>query len=297
MHWLAEPWTHGFMQRAFLELALLGVVGGVLGCWVVLYELSYSTESLAHALFPGLVVAALLGWPLLGGGLAGALVAAVAIAVAARTPAIGRDTAVAVVITSLFGLGALLGLAPASPPGLQSLLFGDVLGVTSVDLDVAAVFAGAALACLAVAHRSLLAVGFDRSAARSLGASATASDVAVLALVAGTVVIGVQALGNLLVVAVIVGPAASARLLASRMLPMMSLAALLAVLAAAGGLYGSYYLETAGGASVALAIVVTYLAAAALRPIADLDLLRSGVVGSAAACRGAGRRAGSKRTG
>jgi ABC-type Mn2+/Zn2+ transport system permease subunit len=268
MHWLAEPWTHGFMQRAFLELALLGVVGGVLGCWVVLYGFSYSAESLAHALFPGLVVAALLGWPLLGGGLAGALVAAVAIALAARTPAIGRDTAVAVVITSLFGLGALLGLAPASPPGLQSLLFGDVLGVTTGDLAVAAVFAGVALISVTAAHRSLLAVGFDRSAARSLGASAALADLAVLALVAGTVVIGVQALGNLLVVAVIVGPAAAARLLASRVVPMMGLAAALALLGSAGGLYASYYLETAGGASVALALITGYLAAAALRPIA-----------------------------
>ncbi len=263
MHWLADPWTHGFMQHAFVELTLLGVVGAVLGCWVVLYGLSYSAESLAHALFPGLVLAALLGWPLLPGGLAGALVAAVAIALASRTPAIGRDTGVAVVITSLFGFGALLGLAPASPPGLQSLLFGDVLGVTAGDLAVAAAFAGAALVALTLAHRSLLAVGFDRSAARSLGVSAPLADAAVLVLVAGTVVIGVQALGNLLVVAVIVAPAASARLLASRMLPMMSLAVALALVASAAGLYASYYLETAGGASVALAMVTAYLVATA----------------------------------
>jgi ABC-type Mn2+/Zn2+ transport system permease subunit len=275
MHSLLEPWTHGFVQRAFVELALLGLVGAVLGCWVVLYELSYSAESLAHALFPGLVAAALLGWPMLGGGLAGAFVAAVAIALAAGTPAIGRDTAVAVVITSLFGLGALLGLAPASPPGLQSLLFGDVLGVTPTDLGIAAAFAGVALVSLTAAHRSLLAVGFDRSAARSLGASAPIADVIVLALVAGTVVVGVQALGNLLVVAVIVGPAAAARLVTSRMLPMMCVATAMAVVASAAGLYASYYLETAGGASVALAIVAVYaVVAVLLSPTASRTLRR-----------------------
>ena len=73
MHALAEPWSHGFMQRALLELVLLGIVGGVVGCWVLYYELAYSTESLAHALFPGLVGAALLGLPLLAGGAVGVL--------------------------------------------------------------------------------------------------------------------------------------------------------------------------------------------------------------------------------
>ncbi len=82
MHALVEPWRLGFMQRAFLELALVGIVGGVLGCWVVFYELSYSAESLAHALFPGLVVAALIGVPLVLGGAVGVLVAAAAVAIA-----------------------------------------------------------------------------------------------------------------------------------------------------------------------------------------------------------------------
>jgi ABC-type Mn2+/Zn2+ transport system permease subunit len=88
----------------------------VLGCWLVFYELSYSTESLAHALFPGLVGAALLGVPLLLGAAAGIVVAAVGVAMAGRVPQVGRDTAVAVVVTTLLGLGVLLALSPDSPP-------------------------------------------------------------------------------------------------------------------------------------------------------------------------------------
>ena len=126
------------MQRALLELVLVGLVSGVLGCWIVLYELSYSAESLAHSLFPGLVLAALLGFPLVLGGAIGVLAAAAAVALAARVPGIERDTAVAVVITSLFGLGVLLALAPATPPGLENLLFGDLLGVSRADLITAA---------------------------------------------------------------------------------------------------------------------------------------------------------------
>src|SRR6476620_3125230 len=124
-HAIADPWSQAILQRAFLEIALVGLISGPLGCWIVFYGLSYGAESLAHGLFPGLVVAALAGVPLLLGGAAGIAIAAVGV---------GRDTPVAVVVTALFGLGALLALSADSPPGLQSLLFGDVLGLTNGDV-------------------------------------------------------------------------------------------------------------------------------------------------------------------
>src|SRR5919204_1579198 len=130
MRALLHPWSETFMQLALRELVFLGVVGGVVGCWVLFYELAYSTESLAHALFPGLVVAALVGAPLLAGGAAGVAAAAIAIALVRRVPLLSADAAVAVVITSLFGLGVILALTPSAPPGLDGLLFGDLLGVT-----------------------------------------------------------------------------------------------------------------------------------------------------------------------
>src|SRR3954449_838140 len=137
-HWLADPWSGEIMRRAFAEVVLLGIAGGAIGCWIVLNELSYGAESLPHAMFPGLVIAALLSAPLLLGGSAGLLAAALAIAAASRTPLIGRDSAIAVVVTSLFGLGVLLALSPRSPRSVQSLLFGDVLGLGSADLIAAA---------------------------------------------------------------------------------------------------------------------------------------------------------------
>jgi ABC-type Mn2+/Zn2+ transport system permease subunit len=259
MHALWEPWTQGFMQRALLELVLLGVVGGVLGCWVALYELSYSAESLAHALFPGLVGAALLGVPLLLGGAVGVLGAAAAVALAGRAPEIGRDTAVGIVITTLFGLGVLLALSQASPPGLGQLLFGDLLGVSRNDVIVSAVLAAFVVGALALLHRQLLVVGFDRSTARALGAHPLLVDLALLGLVAVTVVIGVQALGNLLVIAIVIGPAAIAALLGGRLATMMAAGAAIAVGCALAGLYLSYYANTAAGASVAAVTVGLYL--------------------------------------
>src|SRR5437764_4925493 len=181
MHALLQPWSHPFMQRALLELVFVGVVGAVLGCWIVLYELAYSAESLAHALFPGLVPAVLSGRPLLLGAAGGVLAAAAAVALAGRLPGLGRDVAVAIVVTTLFGLGVLLALTPASPPGLDALLFGDLLGVTRSDLVASGALALGAIVALAALPRALLLVGFDRTTARAFGARATWVDLALLA--------------------------------------------------------------------------------------------------------------------
>jgi ABC-type Mn2+/Zn2+ transport system permease subunit len=260
MHVLTDPWSQTFMQRALAELVLLGVVGAVVGCWVVLYDLAYSAESLAHALFPGAVAAALLGIPVIAGGAVGVLAAAAAMALVGRVPLLRGDTSVAVVITSLFGLGVLVALSPSTPPGVEGILFGDLLGVTRGDLVTSAVLAGGSLLALTALYRPLLATGFERSTASAFGLSPALVDLALLALLAVAIVIGVQALGNLLVVALLVGPAACARLLTHRMARMMAVAVLVALAAAVGGLYLSYYAGLAAGASVAAAMVGTYLA-------------------------------------
>ncbi|HEX3687900.1 MAG TPA: metal ABC transporter permease [Gaiellaceae bacterium] len=259
MHALLEPWQQGIVQRAFIELALVGILGGALGCWVVFHGFSYSAESLAHALLPGLVGAALLGLPLVAGAAFGLAGAALAIALAAQVPGIGRDASVAIVTTTLFGLGVLLALSPSSPPGLSGLLFGDPLGVTGGDLVLTAAVAAASLGALGVLHRVLLVVGFDRVNATAFGARPAFADAALLVLVAASLLVGVQALGNLLVLAIVIGPAATARLLSRRMAPMMALAAGIAVAGAIAGLYLSYYANTAAGASVAIALVACFL--------------------------------------
>jgi ABC-type Mn2+/Zn2+ transport system permease subunit len=256
---LSEPWGQAFMQHAFTEIVLVGLVGGWLGCWVLLYGVSYSAESLSHGMFPGLVGASLLGLPLVAGGAVGAGAAAAGIAGLGNARGIDRDTSVGVVITSLFGLGALLALAPSSPPGIQELLFGDVLAVSSGDLLVTALIALPVFALLWVLHARLLAVGFDRSSARAIGIAPRPAELVVMLLVAAAVVVGVQALGSLLVVAVLVAPAACARLLTRRLGPMVRVSAAVAVAGGVAGLYLSYYAGTAAGASIALCLVGAYL--------------------------------------
>ena len=271
---LGDPWSEPILRRAALDIVLLGVSAGTLGCWIVLYELSYSTESLSHALLPGLVVATLAGFPLLLGGALGLAVAVIGIALAQRIEGIAPDTAVAVAITSLVGLGALLALSPSSPPGIGGILFGDVLAVSDSDLVAAAILAVLVVAALRLLHGQLLLAGFDRTSASALGGRPLVTELMLLALVAATIVVAVQALGNLLVVALLVGPASVARLLAGRVVPMMCVATVTALVGGIGGLYLSYYAGTAGGASIAAAIVALYLAAVGISTVRPATELR-----------------------
>jgi ABC-type Mn2+/Zn2+ transport system permease subunit len=166
---------------------------------------------------------------------------------------------VAVVVTTLLGAGALLALAPANPARLEELLFGDLLAVRAVDLAVAGALAALVLVALAAGHRRLVLAAFDPASASSLGAPPRRVELAVLVLLAVAVVAAVQGLGNLLVLSLIVGPAAAARRLGRRPPETLLIAAALAMAAGVAGLYASYELDIAGGAAVALASTAVFV--------------------------------------
>jgi ABC-type Mn2+/Zn2+ transport system permease subunit len=264
IEFLTDPLGQELIRRALFELLLISVAGGALGCWIVFYGVSYAAESLSHSMFPGLVIAALAGAPILLGGGPAIVLAALAIALVGRIPGIGRDTAVAVVVTGLFGLGALLALSADSPPGVQGLLFGDILAPSDSDLILSAVLALAVLISLRVVHWRLLAVAFDRESSPTLGVSPALADAAVLALVAAAALVTVQGLGTLLTVAMLVGPAAIARTFARRLPAMMLASTLLGFGCGVAGIYISFHAGLAAGASIAGCIVIAYLVALAI---------------------------------
>ena len=270
IEWLLEPLREPIVARSLAELVLLGLISGTLGCWIVLAGRAYSAESLAHSMLPGLVGAALLGLPLVLGGAIGLAVGASLIALVGRIKVLSSEIAVSVVITSLFGAGVLLGLAPTTPAGLGGILFGDLLAVGFGDIALAAGYAAIVLAILFVLHEGLLATGFDRLNAKALGRSPAPLDLVLALLLAGATLVAVQALGNLLVVAMLIGPAASARLLTRRIGPMMMVAVAIAWVASLAGLYASYHAELAAGAAVTCALVVAFAAALLIRSLREL---------------------------
>src|SRR3954447_8017718 len=155
LSWLLDPFSGAIAQRALAEVLLLALSCGPLGVWIVLYRQSYAAESIAHAMLPGLVIAALAGAPLLLGATGGVLAGGGAIALAGRDERVGSDPAVAVAVSALFGLGALLALSPDVPARLGELLFGDLLGVTGGDVLGAGAVALLAVAGLGLGHRAL----------------------------------------------------------------------------------------------------------------------------------------------
>lgn len=263
MDLLLDPLRDGIARRAILDLLILATVCGPLGVWVVLFRQSYAAESMAHSMLPGLVIAALIGAPLGLGAAAGLAVAAAAVAVATRQELVDVDAGVAVVVTTLFGLGTLLALSPETPLRLGELLFGDPLSVSATDLAASAALAVIGLAALAAGHRTLALGGFDPQSAPSLGSRPGGAGLLLLSLLALTTLIAVQALGNLLVVAIVIAPAAAALRLCDRLLPALLTAAALAAVAGVAGIYLSYWAETAAGASIALCAVATWVAAMA----------------------------------
>lgn len=253
------------LRRALAEVLLLSLACGPLGVWVLLHRQSYAAESMSHGMLPGLVIAALAGLPLVLGAGAGVLVAAGAISFAGRDERVGSDAGVAVAVGTLFGLGALLALSPRTPPRLQELLFGDLLGVTGSDLAVAGALALAVVLALAAAHRPLAASAFDRPAATSLGASPARWELVLLVLLGVATVAAAPGLGNLLLVALVLAPAAAALALTRRLVTALALAAAIAATAGVGGLVLSYRLDVAAGGAVALCAVALALPGLMLR--------------------------------
>ncbi|HEX2231995.1 MAG TPA: metal ABC transporter permease [Thermoleophilaceae bacterium] len=261
---LLDPWRSGIGRRALVEVILVGGFGGALAFWVVEERLAYTAESLAHGLLPGLVIAALAGVPLLLGAAGGALAAACLIALAAGDDRVGPETATAVAVTGLLGLGALLALSPDAPPRLEELLFGDPLGVGDGDLAAAvALFLAGGLA-LAALHRPLAALSFDPPGAGGVGPPPTVVRLLLLLLLAAAVAVAVQGLGNLLVLAALVAPAVAVRSRAGTPARAMLAGGALSALAGAVGIYVSFHAGAAAGACIALALCILAAAGATL---------------------------------
>jgi ABC-type Mn2+/Zn2+ transport system permease subunit len=264
------PFDLPYVQRALVEIALLSAGASVLGTWVVLRGLSFYAHATATATFPGLVLAAGLGFsPLLG---AAATAGALALGVAAlgdRRDA-GRDTATALVLVAALAAGVVLASDVFHSQGsIESLLFGSLLTIDLADQAAAAAVGALALILGAVLGARWLAVGFDPAAARALGVRSPLFDAALLALVAAMAVVTVQAVGALLAGALLVVPAATTRLLVDRVGRWQLATAALALAEGAVGLWLAVELNAPPGATIAVLSAAVFAAVAIARTVAD----------------------------
>jgi manganese/iron transport system permease protein len=250
---ILEPLQYSFFVRALAAAILVGTVCAVVGTYVVLKGLAFIGDAISHAAFPGIVAAFLLkGSYYLGAGIA-AVATALAIGVVTRRAGIRADTAIGVLFAGTFALGIfMLSTIQGYVADLTSFLFGYILSITVQDLIGVTILAAIVLGVVAALWKELLYATFDPLGAAASGLKVEQLEYVFLGLVALTIVISLQAVGVILVVAMLVTPAATAQQLTVRFLPMMAIAVAVGIAAAVAGLYLSFWLNVASGATIVL---------------------------------------------
>jgi ABC-type Mn2+/Zn2+ transport system permease subunit len=263
---LLAPFGYEFMQRAFVAALLVGGLCSTMGTYVVLRRLSFIGDGLAHASFAGIVIAYLRGINLNLGAAVVTVITALGIGIVHRRARISLDTSIGVLFTGAFALGVfLMSRSPRSTVDLQSFLFGNILGVSREDLATIVVLATAIAVVVAALWRPLLYTSFDAVVAQASGIRVSFVDDALLVVIALTIIISIQSVGIILVAALLVTPAAAAAQLTSRFLPMFVLSGVFGIVSAVGGLYLSYVMASASGATIVLLATVLFFAAVGVR--------------------------------
>jgi manganese/iron transport system permease protein len=256
------PLEYEFFVRALVASALVGVACAVVGAFVVLKGMSFVGDAVSHSAFPGVVLAYLLGLPIILGGAVAAIGTALGIGALTRRSGLRADAVIGVLFAGMFALGvALFSSIPNYVGDLFHFLFGDVLGISFADLISLTVLASLLLLIVWVLWKELLFATFDPLGAGAAGLPVRRLDDLLLILIAVTIVVSLQAVGIVLVVAMITTPAATAQLLVKRFGQMIALAAVIGVASSIVGLYVSYALDIASGASIVLTETVAFLAA------------------------------------
>lgn len=259
---LLEPLQYGFMVRAFVGVGLVAVVAAAIGTFVVLKGLAFMGDAIAHTAFTGIAVGLLLGISIHVSALFFALVTSLGVVVLTRVSNVRNDTALAILFTGVFALGiVLLSTSPGFMGDLNSLLLGSVLAIQAREIVLIAAFALLLVVVLALFFPQLVLASFDPLGAEAAGFPVVLFQSLLLALTAVAIVISIQAVGVVLVVALLITPAATAGLVTKRLKLQILLAALFGLVSSFLGLYISYFFGAPPGATVVLVATLFFTAA------------------------------------
>lgn len=259
MAWLTEPFTQSFMLQALLGGSLAAVTTALIGTWMVLRGLTFMGDALAHGVLPGIAVAFLLDGNLVAGAVAGALVMVAGIHVVHQRAKLPEDVGIGLLFVGMLALGVvIISRSGSFTVGLTTVLFGDVLGITTSDLVLLAVTAVVTATAMVVFHRGFLALSFNPAKAKLLGLYPAAMHLIMLTLIALAIVTSFRPVGALLVFAMLVAPPSTAVLLVRRVPAMMVTAAVIGVVSVFVGLLISFHANTATSATIAATAVIIF---------------------------------------
>ena len=266
-NWFADPLEFEFMQRALLAVLIVGFVSAVVGAFVVVRGMAFIGDALAHASFAGVAAAVALGFSIYLGAIVAAIATALGIAFISQRSRLRFDTTIGVLFVGAFALGiVIISRQENYTADLFSFVFGNVLGVSWGDLQLMAIVGAIVVALVAAFYKELLFTAYDPIVAAATGVPTRLMEYGLLALIALSTVVALQAVGIVLVIAMLVTPAATASLLVRRLHYVMCLGVAVATASAVIGLYVSFYAEVASGASIVLVATGFFVAALLFAP-------------------------------
>ncbi|HBG01408.1 MAG TPA: manganese ABC transporter permease [Firmicutes bacterium] len=250
---LLEPFQYGFMVRAFLGTGLVAIVAAAVGTFVVLKGIAFMGDAIAHTSFTGIALALILGISVYAGALFFALLTALGVVFLTRVSKVNNDTALAILFTGVFALGiVLLAGTPGFAGDLNSLLLGSVMAIQTQEIILMASVAFVLAILLVLFLQRFVLVSFDPVGAEAAGFPVTFYQSLLLAIIAVAIVISIQAVGVVLVVALLITPAATAGLLTNHLKLLIVLSSAFGLFSSFVGLYISYFLGAPPGATVVL---------------------------------------------
>ena len=261
LHDLTNP-ALAFLPRAILVTCVAACVCAVVGCHVVLRGMSFIGDAVAHSVFPGLAIAFVCSGSLVLGGTLAGVGTAVLVALLSQNRRLKEDSIIGVLFVGAFGLGlVIISWAPGYAGSLQDFLFGSLTGIPASEVPFVLIASAVIVGVFAFFHKEVVAVSLDRESARVAGLPVMALDLLVYISVAGAVVISVQIIGNILVLALLITPAASARLLTNSLGAMIGTALVIGGLSSLCGIYLSWSLDLPAGASIVCVVTLVFIAA------------------------------------
>jgi manganese/iron transport system permease protein len=258
---LLSPFQFGFMVNALLISVLIAVPMALLSCFLVLKGWSLMGDAISHAVFPGVVIAYIVGMPLAIGAFAAGMFCAIATGFLKDNSRIKQDTVMGIVFAGMFGLGLVLYVKIQSDVHLDHILFGDMLGVSWRDIAEAAVIAAITAGILGVKWKDFLLHAFDPAQARAVGLRVNFLHYGLLALISLTIVGALQAVGIILSIAMLIAPGAIAFLLTRKFSTMLVLSIAIAVAGSFAGVYLSFFIDSAPAPTIVLLLAIGFVLA------------------------------------
>jgi len=266
MNFMNSVMEYEFLQKALLTSVMVGVICGVIGCFIILRGMALMGDAISHAVLPGVAISYMLGINFFIGAVATGILTAVGIGFISQNSRVKNDSSIGIVFTAAFALGILLITAMKSSSDLYHILFGNVLAVRPSDMWITLIIGVIVLGSVYLFYKELLVSSFDPIMAQSYGLPTKLIHYFLMTLLTLVTVASLQTVGIILVVAMLITPASTAYLLTDRLSVMIGLSALFGAVSAVGGLYLSFTYNLASGATIVLVATTIFIVSLLFSP-------------------------------